>query len=146
MNNIPQDLLRDWNILVVDDEPDSLLVADYILTFYGAKVYTAQDGKQALDMIPKIQPRFVISDLSMPIMDGWEMVRLMKDNPIIADIPVIALTAHAMSGDRQRAISAGFHQYLTKPLSAETFISDLLRVVVEIPVLSGALNFNKENL
>lgn len=137
---IPGDLLEGWDIVVIDDEEDSLEVAEIILLEYGANVYTASNGRQGLKIVAKSMPRFVISDLSMPEMDGWGFISELKANPDLANIPVIALTAHAMLGDRERAITAGFHNYLTKPLTVDTFMSDLVKLLIDIPELVEHLN------
>ena len=139
MNSIPPDLLEGWNIVVIDDEPDSLELARYILDFYGANVHTAVDGKDGIALVEQVKPRFVISDLSMPEMDGWEFLRELKSAVAIQEVPVIALTAHAMKGDRERAISAGFHNYLTKPLTANTFMDELLMLLLISPLLAEFL-------
>ena len=139
MNNIPPDLLEGWDIVVIDDEPDSLELARYILDFYGANVHTAVDGKDGIALVEQVKPRFVISDLSMPEMDGWEFLRELKSAVAIQEVPVIALTAHAMKGDRERAIAAGFHNYLTKPLTANTFMDELLMLLLDIPQLAEFL-------
>lgn len=140
MTKIPFDLLQGWDIVIIDDEPDSLEVARYILDFYGATVHTAVDGEQGIELVKKIQPRFVISDLSMPTMDGWGFLKKLREESIHNDIPVIALTAHAMKGDHERAIEAGFQSYLTKPLTAGTFIDQLLSLLLAIPQLAEHLN------
>lgn len=140
MNKIPPDLLQGWDIVVIDDEPDSLMVASYILDFYGARVHEGANGKEGLELVQSVRPHFVISDLSMPEMDGWEFLRSLKSNAATRDIPVIALTAHAMVGDRERAVAAGFNNYLTKPLTADTFMDQLVRLLIDIPVLSEHLN------
>lgn len=140
MQQIPNDLLVGWDIVVIDDEEDSLMVAEVILLEYGANVSTANNGKVGLEVVRQVQPRFVISDLSMPVMDGWGFIFEMKADHALESIPVIALTAHAMLGDRDRAISAGFHNYLTKPLTVETFMADLVRLLVDIPELVQYLN------
>lgn len=140
MNNIPRDLLKDWTIVIIDDEPDSLELARYLLSFYGADVHTASNGLEGLDLVQEVKPRFVISDLSMPEVDGWGFLsRLRESGTDVAQTPVIALTAHAMRGDRERAVEAGFHNYLTKPLTATTFIDELLRLLLDIPSLSEYL-------
>jgi CheY-like chemotaxis protein len=139
MSKIPPDLLQDWDIVVIDDEPDSLEVARLILDFYGARVHTATNGHEAVALVEKVKPRFVISDLSMPEMDGWEFIQALKAMRDTENIPVIALTAHAMRGDRERAIAAGFHNYLTKPLTATTFMDELLNLLLDIPQLSDFL-------
>jgi CheY-like chemotaxis protein len=139
MNNIPTDLLKNWEIVIIDDEPDSLEVARYILDFYGANVHTATNGKEGVALVEKVKPRFVISDLSMPQMDGWEFLSELKSMVSMQEVPVIALTAHAIRGDRERAIAAGFHNYLTKPLTATTFMDELVSLLLDIPQLSEYL-------
>lgn len=127
--------LQGETVLVVDDEPDSLEVATLLLEMYGMKVVTATNGKEGLDAARKHKPVFIISDLSMPIMSGWQMLNVLKMDRSMAHIPVIALTAHAMAGDRDRAIMAGFHNYLPKPLEPETFINDLLKLILDTPAI-----------
>lgn len=129
-------ILRGQVVLVIDDEPDSLEVASILLEMYEAKVITAVNGREGLALARKLRPFFIISDLSMPEMSGWEMINALKKDRATLDIPVIALTAHAMEGDRTRAIGAGFHNYLTKPLKPATFIRDLLHVVMDIPAIA----------
>src|SRR5262249_53482244 len=136
-----RDILKDWDVLVVDDEPDSLEVATRVLRYYGAHVHTASSGKEGLEKVRAMHPpaRFVISDLSMPDMDGWAFLYELKQDRSTMDLPVIALTAHAMAGDRERGIEAGFHNYLTKPLTPATFMSDLLRLLVDVPEFAAEL-------
>jgi len=138
--DIPRDLLLGWDVVVIDDEEDSLMVAEIILREYGANLYTASDGAQGLDIVRQVRPRFVISDVSMPVMDGWGFIHALRNDPELSYIPAIALTAHAMIGDRERAVEAGFHNYLSKPLTPETFIIDLLDLLMDIPSLAESLN------
>ena len=140
MQHIPSDLLSGWDVVVLDDEEDSLEVAEIILLEYGASVNTASNGLEGLEVVRGTKPRFVISDLSMPEMDGWGFISNMKKDRSLAHIPVIALTAHAMVGDRERAVSAGFHNYLTKPLTVDTFMQDLVNLLIDIPELVEHLN------
>jgi CheY-like chemotaxis protein len=137
---IPDNLLEGWNIVVLDDEEDSLEVAQIILDEYGATVHTASDGQIGLEIVRQVKPHFVISDLSMPTMDGWGFINTLKRDPELANIPVIALTAHAMVGDRERAVGAGFNNYLTKPLTVDTFMADLVKLLIDIPELAEFLN------
>ncbi len=140
MLDIPADLLKGWDIVVIDDEEDSLTVAQLILDEYGASTHIASNGQEGLDLVRSVKPKFVISDLSMPVLDGWGFINKLQTDPAIKDIPAIALTAHAMVGDRERAIAVGFHNYLTKPLTVETFIQDLVNLLVDIPELATELN------
>jgi two-component system, cell cycle response regulator DivK len=130
---IRRDMLLDWPVLIVDDDPSSLEVASMMLSFYGAKVSTAINGEEGLKLAQASRPRFILTDLSMPVMDGWTLLGHLKKDPRLAEIPVIALTAHAMNGDRARAMAAGCHNYLTKPLLPSTFINELITLLVDIP-------------
>jgi two-component system, cell cycle response regulator DivK len=131
--SMPRDLLKGWNVLVVDDEPDSLEVASIILEGHGATVRTVTNGQEALNVLKTMHPKFILSDLSMPILDGWRLLEAIKAEPTLAHIPVIALTAHAMIGDRERGMAAGFYNYLTKPLIPATFMKNLVRLLREAP-------------
>ncbi len=133
MNNLPRELLSGWKVLVVDDEADSADVASRVLRFYHADIRVAHDGKEGLELVRSFQPDLVICDISMPVLDGWGVIHIMKNDRALMDIPVIALTAHAMSGDREKAINAGFHNYLTKPLTPQTFVKDLLILLTDLP-------------
>jgi CheY-like chemotaxis protein len=142
MSTLSRALLEGWYVLIVDDDMQSLDVARRILKFYGADVYTANNGLEALDIMQHVHPKFVVSDIEMPIMDGWEMVQRLKNNRETMNIPVIALTAYAMVGDREKAIAAGFHNYLSKPLNPATFMSELVSLLEDIPGLNFSLEDN----
>ncbi len=140
MLSLPPDLLAGWDIVVVDDEEDSLRLAEIILLEYGANVHTGMNGVEGLERIRAVKPKFVISDLSMPELDGWGLLSALRQDETISHIPVIALTAHAMVGDRDRAVAFGFHNYLSKPLTVDTFIRDLVNLLIAIPSLADDLN------
>ena len=142
MTKIPR-VMVGWCVLVVDDEQDSLEVARMMLELAGAQVLTAVNGEEGLAMVDKIRPHFILSDLSMPVMDGWHMMRELSIDRRTNEIPVIALTAHAMSGDRERAMQAGFANYISKPLDPDKFITQLLNIVIETPELRAAVPMNK---
>lgn len=118
--------VANWTVLVVDDEPDSIEVVTDVLEFHGAVVYSANDGQKALDLLGTLRPTFILTDLSMPIIDGWALLASIRNSPELDGVPVVALTAHAMRGDAERALAAGFTAYLTKPLSPFSFIADIL--------------------
>lgn len=139
MSEDVRNLLKGWDVLVVDDEADSLMVAQYILEYHGATVHVARDGAEGYEQASKVRPRFIVSDISMPDVDGWQLIEKLKNDVATMEIPVIALSAHAMHGDRERAIAAGFHNYLTKPLTAETFIRNLLALLIDVPEISRDL-------
>src|SRR5689334_17462136 len=114
--SMSNDEVNRWSVLVVDDEPDNIGVVEKLLTFYGATVQTAYHGEEGLKLLKDMTPTFILLDLSMPTMDGWEMLAAVKADPTKANIPVIALTAHAMPEDVERVKAAGFDGYIPKPL------------------------------
>lgn len=130
------DILSGWRVLVIDDEPDAAEVTQILLEMYGAEVVTAANGREGLEKVTIYHPRFIVCDISMPEMSGWEVIEQLKLDRATSSIPVVALTAHAMTGDRQKAIEMGFHNYLTKPLYPETFVMELLNLLTDdIPEL-----------
>ncbi len=121
-----------WTVLIVDDEPDNLMIPQEVLTFLGAKVHTAQDGEQGMELLTKVKPTFILLDLSMPRVDGWEMLKRIRANPETSHIPVIALTAHAMGGDKERVLEAGFNGYISKPFWFGPFLEEIKRCVNQL--------------
>lgn len=115
----------DWIVLIVDDQPDNLGVPEAILSFHGADVHTASDGIEGLAFVEKTIPTFILLDLSMPNMDGWEMLSRLRADPRTENILVIALTAHAMDGDAEVAMAKGFNGYITKPFFLNTFEEEI---------------------
>lgn len=121
-----------WTVLIVDDDIDNLTVAAQVLRFHGATIHAAEDGHEALEILSHIEPTLIILDLSMPKMDGWTMLGRLKDNPRTASIPVIAVTAHAMAGDRDRVLKAGFDAYISKPFDIMTFMEVIKKIVDQL--------------
>lgn len=139
MSKIARDILKDWEVLVVDDELDSQEVAKRLLKRYGATVHTADNGLEALEVLKTIHPIFILSDISMPELDGWGLIYELQQDRDTAEIPIFALTAHAMQGDRERAMAVGFYNYLTKPLTPATFMENLLNIMRAVPQLEEKL-------
>jgi len=117
--------LSDWVVLIIDDEPDNLDIPRQLLVHYGAAVHAVETGQEALDFFENTVPSIVLLDISMPDIDGWDMINYIKSTQRTAHIPVIAVTAHAMVGDRERILAAGFDKYISKPFSTRTFIDDI---------------------
>lgn len=103
-------------ILLVEDNENNRDMLSRRLLRKGYEVILAEDGRQALEKAEAEKPDLVLMDMSLPEIDGWEATRRLKANPITAATPVIALTAHAMSGDREKAMEAGCDDYHTKPV------------------------------
>ncbi|MGH7366595.1 MAG: response regulator [Candidatus Rokuibacteriota bacterium] len=103
-------------ILYFEDNDDNVYVVKNRLGRAGFTVMVAMDGAQGLALAATERPDLVLMDLSLPVLDGWEATRRLKADPATRDIPVIALSAHAMAGDREKALAAGCDDYDTKPI------------------------------
>lgn len=123
-----------WHILVVDDEQDNLEVVAETLEFKGATVRTATNGEEALTVLDDFRANLILTDLSMPVMDGWKMRYQIKTRETLRHIPVLALSAHAIAGDQERALEAGFDGYLTKPVNIHTLLDDIKSAYIETKV------------
>ena|SRR5258706_10880442 len=124
---MPNHNVAEWAILIVDDDAGNLEVASQFLMFMGALVRTANSAETGLAELDKFEPTFILLDLSMPKTDGWEMFKLIRERPKTATTPVIALTAHAMLGDEEKVLKAGFNGYITKPFLLASFLDDIKR-------------------
>ncbi|HUI81503.1 MAG TPA: response regulator [Bryobacteraceae bacterium] len=107
-------------ILIVDDVPVNLKLAGAILKREGYTIEFAEDGQQALDMLETLHPDLILSDIQMPIIDGFELARRVRQDERFRDTPMVALTALALKAGEERAREAGFDGYLTKPIDTRT--------------------------
>ena len=123
--------LKGRTILIVDDDAESLNIARIFLEFYGATIHTALNGKDGLAKIREVKPDMVFADLAMPKLSGWDMLTEVKSDPIISHTPIVVLTASASMGTRDKALEAGFAEYLTKPFSPRDF-NDRLDVFIKL--------------
>ena len=122
------EVLRDKTVLVADDDVRNIFSLTKSLENYGMNVISAIDGKDALkQMDGKEKIDIVLMDMMMPEMDGYESIRRIRKIPKYRNLPVIAVTAKAMTGDREKCIAAGASDYITKPVDVDQLIS-LLRV------------------
>ena len=103
-------------ILYVEDNDDNIYMLKNRLTRAGYTVIIATDGAQGVALAASEQPDLVLMDLSLPVLDGWEAARRIKAAPETSRIPIIALTAHAMTGDQEKALAAGCDDFDTKPV------------------------------
>jgi two-component system cell cycle response regulator DivK len=119
------------SILVVEDNADNRTLMMDLLTSLNYDVLEAPDGVQAVRLASEKKPSLVLMDLSLPEKDGWQATRELKTAPETAQIPVIALTAHAMRGDRERALEAGCDDYLAKPINLMELINMINKYIGE---------------
>lgn len=120
---------HNWVVLLVDDHFDNVMVAQTTLEYYGIQVEVAENGEKALACLEFNIPDVILLDLSMPVLNGWEVLKYLKNVPRLATIPVIAVTAHAMDGDRERALSAGFDDYIAKPYDIRHLVGYIENVI-----------------
>jgi two-component system, cell cycle response regulator DivK len=102
-------------VLIVDDFEDNREMYAQYLRFHGYEIAEADNGQEALKQATALRPDVIVMDLSLPGMDGWEATRRLKQEPLTRDIPVIALTGHALTGSEHTAREAGCDRFLTKP-------------------------------
>jgi two-component system, cell cycle response regulator DivK len=124
-------------LLVEDDEMNRDMLSRRLMK-RGYEVVIATDGQQGVELAREVAPAIILMDMSLPIMDGWEATRALKAAAETRDIPVIALTAHAMSGDEERARAAGCNDFDTKPVELPRLLAKIEALIgpMETPVTS----------
>jgi len=116
-------------VLVVEDNEMNRDMLSRRLTRRGFQVIFAVDGQQGVDLARSERPDIILMDMSLPVIDGWEATRRVKSDDATRGVPVIGLTAHAMAGDREKAIEAGCDDYDTKPVELERLIGKMERLL-----------------
>ncbi len=112
-------------ILLIEDNPDNLDLMSYLLTAYGHAVTTAEDGERGVALAKSTQPDLVACDIHLPGIDGYGVAKALKSDPSLAAVPVIAVTALAMVGDREKILGSGFDGYITKPIDPQRVVAEL---------------------
>ena len=118
-------------ILYVEDNEDNIFVLEKRLKRQGHTVVIARDGVSGVQLAALERPDVILMDLSLPVLDGWEATRRIKANPALRHIPIIALTAHAMMGDEDKARAAGCDDYLSKPIDEDLLFEKLAHFLGE---------------
>ena len=116
-------------ILLVEDNEMNRDMLSRRLVRRGFQVVFAMDGQQGVDLARSERPDIILMDMSLPVIDGWEATRRVKADDATRSVPVIGLTAHAMSGDREKAIEAGCDDYDTKPVELDRLIGKIERLI-----------------
>ncbi len=114
-------------ILLVEDNEDNRIIYSTVLRHVGYEVVEAEDGVQAIEMARASSPDLILMDISIPKMDGWEATKILRGEMGMRDIPIIALTAHALPDDRERAAQVGFSSYLAKPVEPRAVVAEVRR-------------------
>jgi CheY-like chemotaxis protein len=121
--------LCEWDVLVVDDEPDNIGVVELVLGFHNANVRAAGSGAECLQMLEQRPCNLLLVDIQMPGMSGFELLETIRQHRHWRTIPVIAVTAHAMAGDAERITAAGFDGYIAKPINAMSFVDEIMTIL-----------------
>ena len=116
-------------VLLVEDNEMNRDMLSRRLIRRGFQVVFAMDGQHGIDLAGSERPDIILMDMSLPIIDGWEATRCLKADDVTRSVPVIGLTAHAMSGDREKAIEAGCDDYDTKPVELDRLIGKIERLL-----------------
>lgn len=109
-------------ILIVEDDLLNMKLFRDLLQVNGYATFEAKNGKQGIEMAREKQPDLILMDIQMPVMDGLEATRILKSDTATSSIPIIALTAAAMAGDREKAIQAGCNGFISKPMGIHDFL------------------------
>lgn len=116
-------------ILIIEDNPVNMELAVDLLSAAGFRVFTANNAEDGVQVAVAEQPALVLMDISLPGTDGLQATRALKANPVTAQLPVVALTAHAMAGDEERARAAGCCGYLSKPIDTRRFVQQVTAAI-----------------
>jgi CheY-like chemotaxis protein len=117
-------------VLYIEDNDDNLYMLKMRLELLGDfEVVAAEDGEKGCNMAASERPDIILMDLEMPVVDGWEATRRLKSSPQTRDIPIIGLSAHAMAGEREKAIAAGCNEFDHKPVEFERLVATIHRLL-----------------
>jgi two-component system cell cycle response regulator DivK len=117
-------------ILVIEDNEQNLYLISFILEKNGYQAIPARDGREGIDLARQVKPALIILDIQLPVMDGYEVARQLSGNTETQDIPIVAVTSHAMVGDREKTIAAGCTGYIEKPIDPGTFIGEIEQYLI----------------
>jgi two-component system cell cycle response regulator DivK len=116
-------------VLVAEDNPVNRELLRELLENRGYSVIEACNGQEALDMVERSQPDLLLLDIGLPVLDGFAVMRRLRENPRLATLPVLAVTAYAMRDDRDNVLNAGFDGYISKPINARDLANELERLL-----------------
>ena len=114
-------------LLLVEDNEDNRIIYSTVLRHLGYSVVEAVDGVQAIALARSVLPDLILMDISIPEVDGWEATKILRKDPATRHIPIIALTAHALADDREKAQQLGFSAYLAKPIEPRAVVAEVQR-------------------
>jgi two-component system, cell cycle response regulator DivK len=110
-------------ILVIEDNEQNLYLVRFILEQRDYEVFAAMDGRSGIEMAALLKPDLILLDIQLPVMDGYAVAHNLRQNPDLANTPIVAVTSYAMSGDREKVMEAGCNGYIEKPIDPDTFVA-----------------------
>lgn len=112
-------------ILYIEDNEQNLYLTTFLLEQNGFKVVPARSGPEGIALALQSRPDLILLDIQLPLMDGYAVARELRKNPALRDVPIVAVTSYAMTGDRERTLEAGCTGYIEKPIDPDTFKSEI---------------------
>ncbi len=114
--------MNNKKILYIEDNEQNLYLVTFILEKHGYEVHAARDGQEGIDSAVRVLPDLILLDIQLPHMDGYAVAQRLRSNPVLAGVPIVAVTSYAMAGDRDKALAAGCNGYIEKPINPDTFV------------------------
>jgi two-component system, cell cycle response regulator DivK len=112
-------------VLVIEDNEQNLYLTTFLLEKIGCEIVPAWSGPEGIELAQRIPPDLIILDIQLPEMDGYAVARALRQNPMLALVPIVAVTSFAMVGDREQTRAAGCNAYIEKPINPDTFTSEI---------------------
>jgi len=112
-------------VLYIEDNEQNFYLVNVLLKTKDYRVLWAHDGREGIEKALELRPDLILLDIQLPVMDGYEVAGRLRSNPELSKIPIIAVTSYAMSGDREKALSAGCNGYIEKPIDPDTFLAQI---------------------
>ncbi len=116
-------------ILIIEDNEANLYLMKFMLSKFGHKIFEARDGIKGLEIAIKEEPNLILMDIQIPLLDGYETTKKIREIDKLKKVPIIAVTSYAMVGDREKALQAGCTSYVEKPINPENFLKEVQKYV-----------------
>ncbi|WP_028325836.1 response regulator [Desulfatirhabdium butyrativorans] len=117
------------HLLIIEDNAQNFYMMRFLLEKNGFSIIGAENGRQGVDEALRLKPRAILLDIQLPEMDGYAVAEELKRHPELSDVPIIAVTSYAMTGDRERILAAGATGYIEKPIDPETFVDQIRKYI-----------------
>jgi two-component system cell cycle response regulator DivK len=116
-------------ILIIEDNEKNMYMETFLLEYKGYKVYQAMNGMDGIEITKREKPDLILLDIQLPKMDGYAIAKELRNNKEISNIPIVAVTSYAMTGDREKVMQSGCDGYIEKPINPDTFVRDVVKFI-----------------